>query len=128
MSVIRPSRRGVLTSAAVVGAAGIGAGVSAVASRPAAAGSPTASRTVPFHGSRQAGVTTPAQDSLVFAALDVTTKRAGDLADVLQRWSAAAATMTTGVPVAGRVASAGRATNRRRTPARPTNCRPRTSP
>ncbi|WP_380176646.1 iron uptake transporter deferrochelatase/peroxidase subunit [Kineococcus sp. DHX-1] len=99
--MIRPSRRGVLTSAAVVGAAGIGAGVSAVASRPAAAGSPTASRTVPFHGSRQAGVTTPAQDSLVFAALDVTTKRAGDLADVLQRWSAAAATMTTGVPVGG---------------------------
>jgi deferrochelatase/peroxidase EfeB len=100
MSTVRPSRRGVLTGAAVVGAAGIGAGVSAVASRPAA-GSSTPARTVAFHGDRQAGITTPAQDSLVFAALDVTTTRAGDLADVLRRWSAAAATMATGVPVGG---------------------------
>ncbi|MEZ0490861.1 iron uptake transporter deferrochelatase/peroxidase subunit [Kineococcus sp. TBRC 1896] len=100
MSSTRPSRRGVLTGAAVLGAGGIGAGAGALASRPAA-GSPAPARTVAFHGDRQAGITTPAQDSLVFAALDVTTRRVGDLADVLQRWSAAAATMTTGVPVGG---------------------------
>ncbi len=98
MSVLRPSRRGLLTGAAVAGAAGVGAGLSAFAGRDGGAPVP---RTVPFHGARQAGITTPAQDSLVFAALDVTTRRAGDLADVLQRWSAAAATMTTGVPVGG---------------------------
>ncbi|NAZ76733.1 deferrochelatase/peroxidase EfeB, partial [Kineococcus sp. T13] len=93
----RPSRRGVLTGAAVAGAAGLGAGAVALGARtgtPAAA----APRTVPFHGPRQAGITTPAQDSLVFAALDVTTGRAGELADVLARWGEACATMTTGVP------------------------------
>jgi deferrochelatase/peroxidase EfeB len=100
VSALRPSRRGVLTGAAVVGAAGVGAGVSALAGRDAAA-APAPARTVAFHGAQQAGITTPAQDSLVFAALDVTTSRAGELADVLQRWSEAAATMAAGTPVGG---------------------------
>ncbi|GAA0321656.1 iron uptake transporter deferrochelatase/peroxidase subunit [Kineococcus aurantiacus] len=99
MSAPRPSRRGVLTGAAVAGAAGVGAGVAALAARPGHAAA--APGTVPFHGARQAGITTAQQDSLVFAALDVTTSRAGELADVLQRWSADAATMAAGTPVGG---------------------------
>ena len=104
MSAPRPSRRGVLTGAAVVGAAGIGVGVSALTGRDATSTAATANgaaSTVAFHGTRQAGIVTPAQDSLVFAALDVTSRNPADLADVLQRWSEATATMATGVPVGG---------------------------
>ena len=90
-----PTRRGLLTGAAVVGAAGLGAGGAAVAQARTSPEAP-AGATVPFHGARQAGITTPAQDQLVFAALDVTTTDAGELADVLARWSEAAATMATG--------------------------------
>jgi deferrochelatase/peroxidase EfeB len=104
VNVAGPSRRGVLTGAAVVGAAGVGAGVSAFVGHGTGDTGDTgdaAASTVAFHGTRQAGIVTPAQDSLVFAALDVTTSRAGELADVLQRWSEAAATMATGAPVGG---------------------------
>lgn len=103
----RPSRRGLFTGAAVLGAAGVGAGAVAAASRDdvrtVAAGS------VPFRGAHQAGITTPAQDQLVFAALDVTTNDPGVLADVLARWSDAVATMVTGVPVGGEGGLAGAA-------------------
>ena len=100
MTSLRPSRRGLLTGAAVAGAAGLGAGAAALSGR-ATTSAAASSRTVPFHGAEQAGITTPAQDQLVFAALDVTTQDAGALADVLARWSEACATMTRGAPVGG---------------------------
>lgn len=87
MSGVRPTRRGVLTGAAVVGAAGIGAGSAAFAGRSPESTANAATRTVAFHGARQAGITTPAQDQLVFAAIDVTTTDASALADVLARWT-----------------------------------------
>ncbi|NAZ80610.1 deferrochelatase/peroxidase EfeB [Kineococcus sp. R8] len=101
MDGIRPTRRGLLTGAAVVGAAGIGAGSVAFAGRSPESTASAAARTVPFHGARQAGITTPAQDQLVFAAVDVTTKDASALADVLARWTEATRAMTGGAHVGG---------------------------
>ena len=103
----RPSRRGLFTGAAVLGAAGVGAGAVAAAGRGGVA--TTSVGTVAFHGAQQAGITTPAQDQLVLAALDVTTDDPGVLADVLARWSEAVATMVTGVPVGGAGGLAGAA-------------------
>ncbi|MCW2503417.1 MAG: deferrochelatase/peroxidase EfeB [Actinomycetia bacterium] len=51
---------------------------------------------VPFHGEHQAGITTPAQDRLHFAAFDVTTSSRDDLIALLKEWTAAAAQMTQG--------------------------------
>jgi deferrochelatase/peroxidase EfeB len=53
----------------------------------------------PFHGTHQAGIVTPAQDRLHFAAFDVTTDSRDDLVALLQDWTAAAARMTAGQPV-----------------------------
>jgi deferrochelatase/peroxidase EfeB len=52
---------------------------------------------VPFHGAHQAGIATPAQDRLHFAAFDVTTTDAAALASMLSAWTAAAARMTQGL-------------------------------
>ena len=54
---------------------------------------------VPFHGEHQAGIVTPAQDRLHFAAFDVTTEDRAELVALLERWTAAAAAMTAGRPV-----------------------------
>ncbi|WP_436408489.1 iron uptake transporter deferrochelatase/peroxidase subunit [Agromyces chitinivorans] len=58
-------------------------------------------RTYPFHGAHQAGITTPAQDRLHFAAFDVSDAldRAG-LIELLTEWTAAAARLTQGLEVA----------------------------
>jgi deferrochelatase/peroxidase EfeB len=54
--------------------------------------------TVPFYGPRQAGISTPAQDRLHFAAFDMTSESPADLRRLLQEWTAAAARMTAGEP------------------------------
>src|SRR6266540_2132295 len=61
---------------------------------------PAASTTaVPFYSDRQAGIITPAQDRLHFAAFDVTAgTKTGDLADLLRVWTRAAARMCNGDP------------------------------
>jgi deferrochelatase/peroxidase EfeB len=51
---------------------------------------------VPFHGDRQAGIATPAQDRLHFASFDLTITSAADLRDLLREWSQAASEMTEG--------------------------------
>lgn len=89
------TRRAVLSGAALLG---IGAGVdravtSASAQSAAAAAAPD---TVPFHGPHQAGIATPQQRHLHFAAFDLTTTSASSLRDLLRLWSQAAATLTTG--------------------------------
>lgn len=53
----------------------------------------------PFHGAHQAGIVTPAQDRLHFAAFDVTATTRGELVTLLKAWTAAAAEMTQGRPV-----------------------------
>jgi len=52
-----------------------------------------------FHGAHQAGIVTPAQDRLYFAAFDVTTDDRAALVDLLRRWSDAAALLTRGRPL-----------------------------
>jgi deferrochelatase/peroxidase EfeB len=91
----------------LLGLAGAGVGVAAVGAAggvlvtgrdggdPADTAAP-ASRTHPFRGAHQAGIVTPAQDHLHFAAFDVTSDRREDLADLLAGWTAAAERMTRG--------------------------------
>lgn len=87
----------------VLGAAGAGALAAGAGAAGYAAGVPSSeparSTTYPFHGRHQAGITTPAQDRLHFAAFDVTTTRREDLVALLKLWTAAAAAMTAGRPV-----------------------------
>ncbi len=54
---------------------------------------------VPFYGARQAGITTPQQERLMFAALDVTTTDSDELQRMLGRWAAVAARLTAGKQV-----------------------------
>ena len=56
---------------------------------------------VPFHGPNQAGIVTPAQEHLHFAALDVTTKDRAKLVSLLKMWTEAARKMTAGREVGG---------------------------
>jgi deferrochelatase/peroxidase EfeB len=84
---------------AVVGAAG-GAGV-ALAATGGAGGTGAAASAYPFFGAHQAGIVTPAQDRLHFAAFDVssTLDREG-LIGLLTEWTDAAARLTQGLEVA----------------------------
>ncbi len=56
---------------------------------------------VPFYGPTQAGIATPAQEYLCFAAFDVTADGREQLIGTLERWTAAAATLTAGRPYEG---------------------------
>ena len=59
-------------------------------------GSSTADAVVEFHGAHQAGIVTPAQEHLHFAALDVTTNEREKLTQLLRTWTNAARRMTAG--------------------------------
>jgi deferrochelatase/peroxidase EfeB len=97
------SRRGLLGllgagagGLAVGGLAGAGIASAAASSSPSATGAAVH----PFYGAHQAGITTPVQEHLHFAAYDMAdgTSRA-DLVSLLQDWSYAAARMTQGLDV-----------------------------
>src|SRR6185312_7046108 len=95
-----------LTRRALITSGGAAAAVAAAAGVGFAAGqggddAPDAERhVVPFHGEHQAGIATPAQDRLHFAAFDVEPGvTAGDLRELLKQWTAAAAAMAAGGPV-----------------------------
>jgi deferrochelatase/peroxidase EfeB len=100
------SRRGLLglVSAGAAGlAAGAAGGVAVASAVGAGAGTGadgTGVRTYPFYGDHQAGITTPAQDRLHFAAFTVSPSldRAG-LIELLSDWTAAAARLTRGLDV-----------------------------
>lgn len=96
----RLSRRGLLSLAGIGGAgamAGAAAGLLGHDTLLAPAAADTASGdAVPFHGSIQAGITTPAQDRLHIAAFDVTTEDRAALIRLLKDWTAAAEAMTQG--------------------------------
>jgi deferrochelatase/peroxidase EfeB len=55
-------------------------------------------RAVEFHGPHQAGIATPAQDRLHFAAFDVITSSRAELRELLRAWTDAAARMCAGEP------------------------------
>lgn len=97
------TRRDVLRRAAAGGAGALLVGGAAGSDRAVAAAAPggvdPASSIVPFYGAHQAGIATPAQDRLAFAAFDVTTDDVDDLKAMLGAWSAAGARLTEGLPV-----------------------------
>lgn len=99
------SRRGLLWGAGgtlAVAGAGVG-GFAAGRSGADAAGAaqPAPGASYAFYGPHQAGIATPAQDRLHFAAFDVTTTVKAELVGLLRDWTEAAAEMTRGVPVGG---------------------------
>lgn len=53
---------------------------------------------VPFYGTHQAGIATPAQEYLHFAAFDLTSDKVEDLRTILEQWTAAAGSLTAGHP------------------------------
>ena len=85
------SRRGFL---------GVAGGAAAAAALPLSAcaddGKAAAAPTVPFFGTHQAGIITPAQDRLHIAAFDLITTEREAIKQLLQRWTDAAAKMTAG--------------------------------
>jgi deferrochelatase/peroxidase EfeB len=86
-----------LLAAAGVGAAGVGLGGAAgylVGNDEARASDGTGS--IPFYGEHQAGIDTPAQDRLHFAAFDLVNPSRIALRELMQEWSSAAAEMTAG--------------------------------
>ncbi|MCP1312410.1 iron uptake transporter deferrochelatase/peroxidase subunit [Paenibacillus tyrfis] len=52
--------------------------------------------TIPFYGTRQAGIVTPQQQYVCFAAFDILHQDAGQLLELLKVWSAASHLMTAG--------------------------------
>ncbi|MGF7236327.1 MAG: iron uptake transporter deferrochelatase/peroxidase subunit [Frankia sp.] len=100
-------RRTILRSAAVaVGGAGLAAAGPAEAARPddsSAASSVSAAdagaatdRVIPFHGSRQAGITTDRPAHATFAAFDLTARNQTELADLMSTLTARARFLTAG--------------------------------
>ncbi|MEW1951836.1 iron uptake transporter deferrochelatase/peroxidase subunit [Terrabacter sp. NPDC080008] len=103
------SRRRLLgaTGAGVVGGGLAGYAVSrGLDAAPAGATESTAAPAVsldapiPFRGTHQAGIITPAQDRLHFVALDVVTKDREELRSLLEEWTRAAERMTAGAEAA----------------------------
>jgi deferrochelatase/peroxidase EfeB len=95
----RISRRRLLALAGgAVGAAAAGGAIATIDGRTAV------SDTVEFHGDHQAGITTPQQAHLRFAAFDLTTSSRGDVTRLMRQWTAAAALMAGGRPL-GRIGS-----------------------
>jgi deferrochelatase/peroxidase EfeB len=86
------SRRGILglLGAGALGGALVGSAGGVMADRAfAGARQAAGGSTYAFHGAHQAGITTPAQDRLHFAAFDVADIDRAGLVSLLQDWSAA---------------------------------------
>lgn len=94
----RSTRRRLLGTAAIAAAGGVGAGL--LADDVFGGEDPAATNIVPFRGAKQAGIVTPAQDKLVFAAFDVVDGTTpADLEQMLADWTKAAERMTRGEEV-----------------------------
>lgn len=90
------SRRSFLTAA---GGAAVGAALGGGAVALAQADETPSTGAVPFDGAHQAGIVTPAQDRLHFAAFDIVAGATrDDLRDLLAAWTAAARRMADGLP------------------------------
>ena len=95
------SRRKLLTGAGLVAGAGAAAGAGVILGRPAATeagptAAPSMTAAVPFYGANQAGIATPVQDRLHFAAFDLVDPTRERVIALLKAWTAAAAAMTAG--------------------------------
>ncbi|MFD5751341.1 iron uptake transporter deferrochelatase/peroxidase subunit [Streptomyces sp. NPDC127033] len=94
-----PSRRALLGwggAGLALGAAAAGGAVAAVRGGESAGPAADSGAAVPFHGAHQAGIATPVQDRLHFAAFDVTTDDRAELVQLLKDWTRAAERMTAG--------------------------------
>ncbi|MGH3881757.1 MAG: iron uptake transporter deferrochelatase/peroxidase subunit, partial [Actinophytocola sp.] len=81
-------------------AVGVGAAAGVIADRTLGAepvANAESTTAVPFHGTRQAGIVTPAQDRMHFVALDVKTTSREELVELLREWTLAAERMTRGL-------------------------------
>jgi deferrochelatase/peroxidase EfeB len=95
---VKVSRRGLIGGGSAVAglAAGFAAGDAYAGHGDGAQGAPAT--TYAFRGEHQAGIATPAQDRLHFAAFDVTTRSRTELVGLLKAWTLAAERMTQGLP------------------------------
>jgi deferrochelatase/peroxidase EfeB len=95
------TRRALLASSGAAAAVAAAAGVGYAAGQEGDDAAPHGDgHIVGFYGEHQAGIATPAQDRLHFAAFDVTDgTKASDLRDLLKEWTAASVTMTGGQPI-----------------------------
>jgi deferrochelatase/peroxidase EfeB len=102
------TRRALIASGGAAAAVAAAAGVGYAAGQEGDATTPHGdAHVVDFHGTHQAGIATPAQDRLHFAAFDVVEGvKAAELRDLLKAWTAAAATMAGGQPVGAGAAGA----------------------
>ncbi|GHJ38045.1 iron uptake transporter deferrochelatase/peroxidase subunit [Streptomyces sp. TS71-3] len=94
-----PSRRSLLGwggAGLALGAAAAGGAAAAVTSGDSGGRGSSEAAAVAFHGTHQAGVSTPVQDRLHFAAFDVKTDDREEFVQLLKDWTAAAARMTGG--------------------------------
>jgi deferrochelatase/peroxidase EfeB len=91
------TRRRLLASAGA-GAAGLGLGSATgyLVGQETAEAKSDGTGSVAFYGEHQAGIDTPAQDRLHFAAFDLVDENRADLREMLREWSRAAAEMTAG--------------------------------
>ncbi|KGE20715.1 deferrochelatase [Paenibacillus wynnii] len=83
----------------LLGGGGIGsiiAARSAAAPSRAAQASSALADSIPFFGEHQAGILTPAQNFLCFAAFDLTTTKLSDVKKLFQAWTSTAASLTSG--------------------------------
>lgn len=95
------TRRGLLGVGAGAAALGLAAGAGATyAAAQTTSQSTTGVGAVPFRGTHQAGIITPAQDRMHFVALDVVTHDRNELRDLLQAWTRAAERMVAGAEAA----------------------------
>lgn len=83
----------------VLGATGAGSLLTMKNLFPEASDKTNKNETVPFYGVHQAGIATPMQNHLYFAALDVAADSRSELIDLFQDWTKAAAFMAAGKPV-----------------------------
>lgn len=88
------SRRRFLGTAGLAGAA---VSLPLVSTQPSKAAQAEADYAA-FYGPRQAGITTPMQRSLYFAAFDLNTEKREDVIALLKRWTSASARMCAGLP------------------------------
>ncbi|WP_029150140.1 iron uptake transporter deferrochelatase/peroxidase subunit [Microbacterium indicum] len=94
------SRRGLLGLVAGAGVVGAALGAGATAAVAATRGDAASDAVHPFAGEHQAGITTPVQDHLQFAAYDMADGATrDDLISLLDDWSYAASRMTQGLDV-----------------------------
>ncbi|KOV71054.1 iron uptake transporter deferrochelatase/peroxidase subunit [Streptomyces sp. MMG1121] len=94
-----PSRRALIGwggAGLALGAAVAGGAVAIAGDDTQAASAAEAGGAVEFHGAHQAGITTPVQDRLHFAAFDVKTDDREEFVQMLKDWTEAARRMTAG--------------------------------